>query len=104
MKNENLGEIVIGILKEIGKRIGDHEKMMFREYNSSTMTVNLKFQWRGSIQKPVEALGEPSHHDRVTGPFLESLLILISFGLFFLEQAKSPERARKNLDASGKEG
>ena len=61
------------------------KKMMFREYNNSTMTAKLKFQWKGNIQKPVEDLSEPSHHDRVTGSFLESLLILISFGLFFLE-------------------
>lgn len=59
--------------------------MMFREYNNSTMTAKLELQWERNIQKPMEALSEPSHRDRVTGSFLEALLILISFCLLFLE-------------------
>jgi len=80
--------------------------MMFREYNNSTVTAKLKFQWKRNTQKPMEALSEPSHRDRVTGSFLEALLILISFGLFFLDKkiSKIYREGRKNLDASGKGG
>lgn len=80
--------------------------MMFREYNNSTVTAKLKFQWKRNTQKPMEALSEPSHRDRVTGSFLEALLILISFGLFFLDKkiSKIYIEGRKNLDASGKGG
>lgn len=80
--------------------------MMFREYNNSTVTAKPKFQWKRNTQKPMEALNEPSHRDRVTGSFLEALLILISFGLFFLDKkiSKIYREGRKNLDASGKGG
>ena len=74
--------------------------MMFREYNNSTVTAKPKFQWKRNTQKPVEALGEPSHRDRVTGSFLEALLILISFGLFFLDK-KISKIYREGREESG---